>query len=133
MQVRVDKRTRDRNLDTFDGIPYVTRYKYLGVLFNDDLNMEDHLDQVKIQERKLQKVKWILEKQNQQLDGFSKYHLFQALFRSRVSYSMNLLTIKEKKCLSWFEGFWYRALKILVGISLKENVNKERLFEICLG
>lgn len=65
------------------------------------------------------------------MDGLAKYHLFQALFRSRVAYAVNLLSPISTKIRTWFEGYYYRAIKSLLGV--KENAKTEKLLSTCLG
>lgn len=133
IQVRVDKRTPGYNLGDFHSIKYSTSYRYLGVRISDDLNIEENLDGMAQHERNLNRIKWIIEQENRQLDGAPKYHLFQGLFRSKVSYAINLMTSMDKQSLKWLEGYWYRSLKLLTGFKYHEKINKDRLFQICLG
>lgn len=69
--------------------------------------------------------------QDYRINGLTRYHLFQALFRSRVAYPINLMAPISKKVKDWYKGFYYRALKALLRI--KENANTEKLLRICLG
>jgi hypothetical protein len=78
---------------------------------------------------KLAKSKWILMDKN--LDGASKFHLFQALFRSRVSYAMNILAYFDRDTAKWFKSYWYQSIKTLLNIG--DNIKMERLFSFTLG
>lgn len=76
MVVRVDKRTPSPLWSDFNGIKLKSSYSYLGVTISDDLNLTEHLESIKRQECNLAKIKWILEKQNSDLNGASKFHFF---------------------------------------------------------
>jgi hypothetical protein len=54
-----------------------------------------------------------------------------ALFRSKINYAMNIITIFDKNSRQWYESFLYTSIKELLGI--KENVSKSHLLEVCLG
>lgn len=65
------------------------------------------------------------------MPGLARFHIFQALFRSRVCYAINLLAPTCPRITSWYKGFYYRALKKLLRI--KDLVNKDKILELCLG
>ena len=87
---------------------------------------DDHILEV---EQKLRRTHWLLK--SNYLDGASKYHLFQSLFRSRFSYAQNILVEMDSKMKESIKKVWYRHLKVLLNI--KEQVNREKLFQLCLG
>lgn len=64
-------------MDSFHGIDYATEYRYLGVVIGDDLSFKENLEAIKTQEKNLHKLKWIIEKNNSELDGAAKFHIFR--------------------------------------------------------
>lgn len=65
-------------------------------------------------EKDLRRQEWIFS--SNKIDSRGKWHLFQALFRCRVSYAINLITLLDEKTTNWLRIYWYRALKALLGI-----------------
>lgn len=53
------------------------------------------------------------------------------MFKSKVSYAINLLTLFDSKLKDWYEGLIYRSCKVL--LKIKEKVSKTALLRICLG
>jgi hypothetical protein len=49
--------------------------------------------------KKLKKAKWILR--DRSLGGAARYHIFQALFKSRMTYAINILAFFDKKTYKW--------------------------------
>jgi hypothetical protein len=129
LETRVDNRTPRSLFSPIAEIPLLREYQYLGVTFSDSLNMK--LNHKKKQERKdkLKQFSWILN--SQQLDGATAFHIFMALFRSKINYAMNIITIFDRNSRQWYESYLYASIKELLGI--KENVSKSLLIEVCLG
>ena len=50
-------------------------------------------------EKLLKKQSWILN--DCQMEGSSRYHIFQALFRSKVFYAINIATMYCNKTKNW--------------------------------
>jgi hypothetical protein len=107
----------------------VRNYKYLGVNFDDALNMSLDLSQRQIKRNKLKTMSWILS--SKKFDGSASYHLWQAIFKSTINYATNVITIYDKKTKRWFESYLYESIKQLLGI--KDKVSQKLLHEICLG
>ena len=80
-------------------------------------------------EKALNSISWILN--SKKLDGATAFHIFMALFRSKISYASNLISIFDKHSLTWYGSFLYRAIKRLLNI--KDKVSKEELLRITLG
>ena len=82
MQTRVDRRQRRTCGDEICGIALVDRYTFLGVLVDDCCRLDLELERRKEQERRLEKMQWILRARH--LSDAARYHLWQVLFRSRL-------------------------------------------------
>jgi hypothetical protein len=52
------------------------------------------------QEGKLENLEWIL--QDPAIDGKARYHVWQSLYKSKLSYATNLLTMFDSKTRKWF-------------------------------
>ena len=74
-------------------------------------------------------MNWVL--QSNKVDGAAAFHIWLTLFRSKVTYATNLISIFSKNTRKWYKGYMYRSIKALLGI--KEKPAKELLFELCLG
>lgn len=74
-------------------------------------------------------MSWVLG--DTRLDGASRWHIFQSMFRSKVSYAANLITALDNESMKWMSSFWYRSLKAL--LSIKDKVDSNKLLEVCLG
>ena len=129
MELRVDNRTPMSLLSPISELKLVTNVKYLGLIFEDSLKMQINLQDKREKEAKLKQFSWILFSTN--FDRAAAYHLFMAIYESKVSYSSNLITIWDKKTLKWHESFLYRGFKSL--LSLTSNVKKEKLMKLALG
>jgi hypothetical protein len=129
LELRIDQRTPTTRVSPIQGVPLEKTYKYLGIQIRDDGNMTPDLETRKGKDADMQKMKWIL--QTPKLNGAARYHLFTSLFRSKVAYGINLISIGDKKVNAWWEQYMYQALKLLLGI--RDPVSKEQLFKHCLG
>ena len=54
-----------------------------------------------------------------------------AIFRSKVSYAANILSIFDKKTLIWLKSFHYKAFKTLLGF--KDNISTDDLLKLTIG
>lgn len=89
LELRVDARTPRTLAQSYRNIPILKEYKYLGLVITDDLKFKENIETQKEREKNLGKISWILS--NKKLDGLTRWHTFQALFRSKVSYAANLI------------------------------------------
>lgn len=53
-----------------------------------------HDSHMEKKEKELKKIDWVLK--NSKLDGATRWHIFQAIFRSKVSYGANIITSINK-------------------------------------
>lgn len=114
LKLRVDNRTPMPTTWNFHDIPLVKEYKYLGITFTDTLKFQMHKSTLGAKERELRATSRILG--DLKLDSKARWHIYQSLFRSRVSNGMNLITAIDSEAHSWLKGFTYRSLKLLLGI-----------------
>ena len=77
----------------------------------------------------LKKLDWILN--SGRFDADAVFHLFMALFRSKVSYAILLLSAWDTNTFEWYRRYHYQAFKKILGIT--DLVNSDRLLELCLG
>jgi hypothetical protein len=128
MSFRIDRRT-PLTRSSFHGIPVVTEYKYLGIVFDDCGRLHDHVD---IFKSKLNSITWLQGmKWAKKLTPQRQYITWQALSHSRQVYAMNLLLPRSKRLQREYQAFLYNATRSLHGI--KSLVNKEKLLRAQLG
>ena len=107
------------------GFPVVKTYRYLGVLFDDSLSLEQELKKKKELERSLRTQ---MQRMNyMQLEPAARYHVWQALMKSRLWYSIVLTSRISPKVKAWMQSYLYRSVKGLMRI--KGNPSTELLFE----
>lgn len=87
--------------------------------------MKDRLDK----EKQLDKIAYLLKSPS--IDGAAKYHVFEALFKSRVLYGLNVIALYDKKVWQWLKRFMYHASRKLLGIT--NYSNKEKTLNLVLG
>ena len=125
MQIRKDRRTPPPLEAQFRGYPYVSEYKYLGVYFDDCLNIEHELGKKKELEKAMQSQ---LQRMNYMcLDKGARYHVWQALFKSRLWYSLVLTSRISTKMKEWMKGYLYRSVIGLMRV--KGKPQKDRVFQ----
>ena len=125
MQIRKDRRTPPPLEARFRGYPYVSEYKYLGVYFVDCLNIEHELGKKKELEKAMQSQ---LQRMNYMcLDKGARYHVWQALFKSRLWYSLVLTSRISTKMKEWMKGYLYRSVIGLMRV--KGKPQKDRVFQ----
>ena len=61
------------------------------------------------------------------LDQPSRYHVWQALFKSRTWYSIVLTSRLADKLQSWAKGYLYRSIKALMGVT--GNPSTDRVYQ----
>ena len=99
MQVRMDRRTPAPWEAQIRGFPVVKTYRYLGVLFDDSLSLEQELKKKKELERSLRTQ---MQRMNyMQLEPAARYHVWQALMKSRLWYSIVLTSRISPKVKTW--------------------------------
>ena len=84
---RVDERTKIPSKFShmiYKNYPIVTQYTYLGVIIDDNFRFKEELESKRQKEKSLKKMEFILK--DQSINPMSKYHLWQALFKSRLWY-----------------------------------------------
>ena len=93
-------------------------------MIDNALNMKAELRQKKFLDRQL-----VVQRRRMaymKLDPEARYHIWQALFKSRVWYSIVLTTRLNKKFKDWTLSFLYRAIKQITG--LKGNPSMDKTF-----
>lgn len=122
LELVIDNRTPNPIIhwDLHD-IPLVKEYTYLGILITDTLKFKIHQNTYANKERELKNMIWAFG--HPKLDSKARWHIYQSLYRSKVSYGMNLISVMDQTSREWLKGFTYRALKALLG--WKQNINKE--------
>lgn len=72
------------------GIPLVKSFPYLGVMFDQRLNMQQEVEIKKKRNRTLlKKSKWILR--SPKLNEASRWEIWQSLFKSKTAYAQEVL------------------------------------------
>lgn len=129
MRLKVDNRTPEPVETDIEGIKFVREYKYLGVTFTNTFKFKADLQIRTDRDKKLQRMKWIL--MDKKLNGQSRNHIFQALFKSITQYMQNLLSVFSQEERTWMKKFMYRSVKELTGV--KGNPKMETLLRTALG
>ena len=124
MCLRKDRRTPNPMSREYRNYPMVDEYKYLGVMIDNCLNLKSEMHKKKQMEISLKSSMNRLS--YTKLDKAAKYHVWQALFKSRVWYSIILTTRLNAQMKKWTQSFLYRSLKQITG--LKGNPNTEKLY-----
>ena len=86
IQVRKDRRTPRPIARSYMGYPIVDEYKYLGVLIDSSLSL-----QLEVVRKKRMETQLLVQKRRMaymKLDQDARYHIWQALFKSRCWYSI---------------------------------------------
>ena len=125
MVVRKDRRTPNPIQRSYRGYPLVDQYKYLGVLIDNCLNLQMEVQKKKQIERQL--VTQQRRMAYMKLDQPSRYHVWQALFKSRTWYSIVLTSRLADKLQSWAKGYLYRSIKALMGVT--GNPSTDRVYQ----
>ena len=96
----------------------------MGVYFDDCLNIEHELKKKKELEKAMQLQ---LQRMNYMcLDKGARYHVWQALFKSRLWYSLVLTSRISTKVKEWMQGYLYRSVIGLMRV--KGKPQKDRVF-----
>ena len=90
-------------------------------MIDNALNMKPELRQKKFLDRQLtvQKRRMAYMKLNPE----ARYHIWQALFKSRVWYSIVLSTRISEKMKKWSKSYLYQSIKMLRGITGNPNTD----------
>jgi hypothetical protein len=129
IQIRVDKRTPARRDTHLHGFPVAKEYNYLGCLIDDDLKLDAATAKKKQLEKRLNHAQWLLS--SSMLDGSTRYHTWQTLFKGRLWYSLVLMSKHSDRVKTWLKGFLYRAMKAYFGIAT--NTATEKTFTEVMG
>ena len=65
------------------------------------------------------------------MNGASKLHIWQTLFKSKIWYQVVLIAKESKKAKKWLTSYIYKSMKTLMNV--KGNVNMENTLSLCLG
>ena len=99
MVIRKDRRTPLPLIKEVEGVKVTSSSKYLGMHLDDCLNFEVELGAKQEMFDRLKKAHWIIR--GNKLTSSTKYHVWLAIFKSKIWYQALILAHKSAKASRW--------------------------------
>jgi hypothetical protein len=120
------RKTKDKNArKEIKNIPIVKEYKYLGIIFDEKLNLDRHLEELNT---KLTTRAKTLKKQTWRYGIETKIIIWNSLITSILSYSKIVEKARGKYKWKKLESLYKKTCKIVLGLPV--NMNGDKVLEL---
>ena len=114
------QRVRSRNLSiAMNGvvIENVSKFKYLGLMFDPCLDFNEHIDYMV---KKLSKRVGILKRVSKFIDSYTLKTLYNAIIQPHIDYCLPVWSMTNERLINKVQVVQNRAVRVIVGVGIRD-------------